>query len=858
MSRRFVLAVVISIVASSLGTPARSSTPAGYIVVYHDRVDVLAKTAELERAHGIKTDYLYEHALHGFAAQLSDVQLARVRADPSVAFVAIDRPVKAIGLVPLQPGDTAPSGVRRIGAATTTTASPASGVNVAVIDTGVDLNHSDLNAVNGKNCLRANKPAQDDNGHGTHVAGSISAKNNGAGVVGVAPGTRVYAVKVLDAQGSGTDAQVICGIDWVTANTLALGIKVANMSLGGDGADDRNCGATNSDALHAAICRSVAAGITYVVAAGNSGVDFAGSVPANYDEVLTVTAMGDYDGVPGGSGSPQCIDGFLGSDDSAAWFSNFTDGAEAAHTIAGPGVCITSTWTGGGYQTISGTSMASPHVAGAVALCFNAGGVAGRCAGLPPAQVIAQMRGDAAAHGRSDPNAGFDGDPDHPEGAYFGYLVWAGAPDITAPIITDVRATAISYASATINWTTDEGSDGQVEYGTSSAYGSLTPVSSSFATSHAINIASLSPATTYHYRVKSRDGAGNLATSGDFTFTTTPVFADLVLTGSATPEPVIVGDALTYQLTVVNKGPAPASGTTLTLQLPPEATLGATSISQGSCSASGQTLSCALGTLSMGPTPLQLLVDHPAGYWRLGDAVGSSVAQDASGNALAGSYEAGVTLGQSGALSGDSAAAFSGAAALVIPAATTLDLRSALSVEAWVRPSVAGQNGGIFEKTVGGAANTQFSLFLEGGVVKLRGKDAGGNLVTVSGPTAAPNSWTHLVGTFDGTTLRLYVNGALAASLAAGTLAGGSGSSFIGRLGSGWYPYQGTLDEVAVFPVALSAERVRAHYLGGAGLRVAVTATQAGTLRATAGASASELDPDTSTNTLTLTSTATP
>src|SRR5204862_6830892 len=129
-----------------------------------------------------------------------------------------------------------------------------------------------------KNCNRSGQTARDDNGHGTHVAGTIAARNNGAGVVGVAPATKLYAVKVVNAQGSGTDAQVICGIDWVTANAATLGIKVANMSLGGPGADDGNCGNTNADALHRAICNSVAAGVTYVVAAGNSSEDFSADV----------------------------------------------------------------------------------------------------------------------------------------------------------------------------------------------------------------------------------------------------------------------------------------------------------------------------------------------------------------------------------------------------------------------------------------------------------------------------------------------------------------------------------------------------------------------------------------------------
>src|SRR2546430_5447791 len=159
-----------------------------------------------------------------------------------------------MGRVPIAAGDCAPTGVRRLGAATTTTTREASTVNVAVIDSGIDLAHPDLNAVSGKNCIRSGQPARDDNGHGTHVAGTIAARNNGAGVVGVAPATKLYAVKVVNAQGSGTDAQVICGIDWVTANAATLKIKVANMSLGGPGVDDGNCGNTNGE-IGRASCR---------------------------------------------------------------------------------------------------------------------------------------------------------------------------------------------------------------------------------------------------------------------------------------------------------------------------------------------------------------------------------------------------------------------------------------------------------------------------------------------------------------------------------------------------------------------------------------------------------------------------
>jgi subtilisin len=162
---------------------------------------------------------------------------------------------------------------------------------------------------------------------------------------------------VLNNQGSGSFSAIICGIDYVTAH--ANEIEVANMSLGGSGSDSA-CG-SNKDAMHEAICRSVSAGVTYVVAAGNSAANSATFVPATYEEVITVSALADFNGQPGGGAASTCR---ADVDDTFADFSNY--GADV--DIISPGVCILSTWKGGGYNTISGTSMASPHVAGAAAL----------------------------------------------------------------------------------------------------------------------------------------------------------------------------------------------------------------------------------------------------------------------------------------------------------------------------------------------------------------------------------------------------------------------------------------------------------------------------------------------------------
>ena len=493
---------------------AKAATNPRYIVLYkRSLASVTNETNGLERSEGFRSERRYAHAVKGFAARLSTAQVHALKDDPQVVSVTADRTIQAFdtaplaagetvpsgisrieaasadtsqetpggaiavidtgidlknpdlnavegtncmtpgasaqddhghgthvagtiaagnggsGVVGVAPGETVPSGISRIEAASADTSQQTPGGAIAVIDTGIDLKNPDLNAVEGTNCINPAASAQDDHGHGTHVAGTIAAGNSGSGVVGVAPGAKLYAVKVLGSTGAGTVSSLICGIDWVAANAQADNIKIANMSVGSAGPIPTSC-ATTTDPEYAAVCRAVNVGVTMVASAGNSAVAFDGAratVPAAYPEVLAVTAMTDSDGRPGAVGGPPACRVVEG-DDTVARFSNYAaTSVGAAHTIAAPGTCITSDLLGGGTTVLSGTSMAAPHVAGSVALCLGSDASPGPCAGLTPAQVIDRMRADAAAHAAEVPAFGFLGDLATPAvGRFYGSLVWDG------------------------------------------------------------------------------------------------------------------------------------------------------------------------------------------------------------------------------------------------------------------------------------------------------------------------------------------------------------------------------------------------------------------------------------------------
>ncbi|MGQ0839135.1 S8 family peptidase [Actinokineospora sp.] len=321
-----------------LGADRANVIPGSYIVVFKDGVQAQGASADaLAAKHGGKVTHRYSTAVKGFSATMTEQQAKQLAADPQVAAVEADQTMR-ISVDQLNP----PSyGLDRIDQRNLpldnkySYSTTASNVNAYIIDTGINMTHSDFGgrAVSGRDTVDNDNDASDCNGHGTHVAGTT-----GGAAYGVAKGVRLIGVRVLNCQGSGTNAGVIAGIDWVTANHVKP--AVANMSLGGG----------VSTTLDQAVQRSIAAGVTYAIASGNSNANACNFSPARTPEAITVNASD--------------------RNDARASFSNFGTCTD----IYAPGVSITSAWIGGNTatNTISGTSMATPHVAGGAALYLAA------------------------------------------------------------------------------------------------------------------------------------------------------------------------------------------------------------------------------------------------------------------------------------------------------------------------------------------------------------------------------------------------------------------------------------------------------------------------------------------------------
>lgn len=357
---KWLLVVLASLLALVSASSAAAEAPTRKIVVFKAGVHSTVQQAAVRTVGG---SFLKQIGLvNATVAELSPTAAAALAArgdvvrveDDAVAYATAVADTKAKPApTPTMSAQQTPWGITRIGAPTAWNTTVGTGVKVAIVDTGISTSHPDLVVAGGVNTINPLKGFNDDNGHGSHVAGIVAASNNSSGVVGVAPGASLYAVKVLNRNGSGYISDIIEGLDWSISN----GMDVVNMSLG-----------TNSDVqtFHDAVVRVYNAGITLVAAAGNDGpgansVDY----PGAYSEVIGVAAIDRNNAMASWSSAGPQVD------------------------LAAPGVSIYSTYKGSSYATLSGTSMASPHVTGVVALRLQLHH------GESPAKVAAALKGSA-------------------------------------------------------------------------------------------------------------------------------------------------------------------------------------------------------------------------------------------------------------------------------------------------------------------------------------------------------------------------------------------------------------------------------------------------------------------------------
>lgn len=392
--------------AELIGAASADAIPGNYIVVLRSPADgegnaALESAVERAEHRGASVTEQYGESINGYAATMGAGELAAIRQDPEVAYVAVDQTISIDGS-----RDVTSWGQDRIDQRSgldgeLETSGDGSGVNAYIIDTGIRSTHEDFDGrvTSGYTAVSDGNGTEDCNGHGTHVAGTV-----GGSTYGVAPGVGLVAVRVLDCDGVGTASGVIAGIDWVTANHVSP--AVANMSLGGSAYTP----------LDSAVAASIASGVTYALAAGNESDDACDYSPARTPAAITVAASTDGDTHASFSNDGSCVD------------------------LYAPGSAIRSDYAGSDTQTAvaSGTSMASPHVAGAAALQLAADPSA------TPAEVAAALVSAATP----------DVLTDVPDGTA-NLLLYVGESDDVTPTPTPTATTTAPVIEPTTEPTTE-------------------------------------------------------------------------------------------------------------------------------------------------------------------------------------------------------------------------------------------------------------------------------------------------------------------------------------------------------------------------------------------------------------------
>ena len=532
------LLALAALAAGVLSVPAAAEQSTASVIVLVDHgVSPEAIGAAVTNVQGGHVGRVFDHALGGFQLDAPANSIEAIRQTPGVRAIVPDQTFRL--------SDVAGMGFFRIGvdASVNDSQGPFRGAStrIATIDSGIDITHPDLaphlDLAHSYNCVGSGVP-EDDNGHGTHVAGIAAAAFNsdGFGVVGVAPEASIVALKAFDANGNGTTSSIVCALDHLAQVTTSTPMPtVVNMSFGDTGTDSQCHDGDVTDVLHEALCSVVDAGkaagvpVIPVAAAGNDNADASNTIPAVFHDVITVSAFSDADGKPGGlAGCPYITMEFNWEcDDTIASFSNWG----SAISVTAPGVDIYSDYPPNDFASLSGTSMAAPHVSGVIAAMLGANpkldtttartllqqtgecpdgtkaGTDASCAGQGQWQQTANHSIFDPISTRPDP----DGIAEPLVNADRAARAAQAAKPATVPTAPTIGTAIVGNQQATVSWTAPASDGGSPVTGyVVTAYVGYTPVKTRIfiSTSTTQTITGLTNGKTYRFRVRALNAIG--------------------------------------------------------------------------------------------------------------------------------------------------------------------------------------------------------------------------------------------------------------------------------------------------------------------------------------------------------------